>query len=270
MLTQTETGHNNMTVPENNNKKDLNSPYSLSVQLSLTGLSFLLEEESKTVFSQNISFSEPKNPDDLLYEIEKAFAEYKPLQKPVFDLTLIYQNPFYSIIPATLFNEDEAEQYLRLNTRIFSTDFVVYDTIENFELVNVYVPLANINNYFFELYGEFSYFHFATTFLENILQNEKTGNPKKMYACLHGQQVDVVVTSGKKIVLCNSFQYTTPEDLTYYILFVAEQLQLNPEEFELEVSGVISKDDGFYELLYTYIRNLTLPSDRPSTLRIQK
>lgn len=259
-----------MTVPENNKKKDLNSSYSLSVQLSLTGLSFLMEEENKPVFTEEISFSEPKNPDELLFEIEKAFAEIEQLQHPVFELTLIYQNPFYSIVPAALFKEDEAEQYLKLNTRIFTTDFVAFDTLENFELVNVYVPLANINNYFFEHYGEFSYFHFTTTFLESVLQNEKTGNPKKMYAHLHGQQVDVVVTSGKKLELCNSFNYTTPEDLTYYLLFVAEQLQLNPEEFELELSGKISEEDDFFELLYTYIRNVTLKQNKPTTLRIEK
>lgn len=259
-----------MTVRVTNNKKDLNSPYRLSVQLSLTGLSFLMEEENKTVLTEEISFSEPKNPDELLYEIEKAFAEIEQLQHPVFELTLIYQNPFNSIVPASLFKEEEAEQYLKLNTRIFTTDFVAFDTIEHFELVNVYVPLANINNYFFEQYGEFSYFHFTTTFLERVLQNEKTGNSKKMYAHLHGQQVNVVVTSGKKLELCNNFNYSTPEDLTYYILFVAEQLQLNPEEFELILSGKISEKDDFYKMLYTYIRNVVIQTDFPTTMRIEK
>lgn len=265
-----ETGQNNMTVPLINNRKNLNSTNRMSVQVSLTGLSFLMEEEDTVIFKEEISFNDTKNPDELLYEIEKAFAEIDQLKKPVFELLVIYQNTFYSIVPAALFKEDETDQFLKLNSRVFTTDFVAFDIIENFELVNVYVPLANINNYFFEHYGEFSYFHFTTTFLERVLQNEKTGNAKKMYAHLHGHQLDVIVTSGKKLLLCNSFNYSTPEDLTYYILFVAEQLELNPEEFELELSGKISEEDSFYVLLYTYIRFVKLENNHASSLRVEK
>jgi hypothetical protein len=242
----------------------------MSVQVSLTGLSFLMEEENKVVLKEDILFNDTKNPDELLFEIEKAFAENELLKSPVFELLVIYQNTFYSIVPAALFKEDEAEQFLKLNSRVFTSDFVAFDTLENFELVNVYVPLANINNYFFEHYGEFSFFHFTTTFIEKVLQNEKTGNAKKMHAHLHGHQVDVIVTSGKKLLLCNSFNYSTPEDLTYYILFVAEQLELNPEVFELELSGTISEEDSFFELLYTYIRHVKLETHQASTLRIEK
>lgn len=259
-----------MTDRENNNRKDLNSTYRMSVQVSLTGLSFLMEEENKVVFKEDISFNDTKNPDELLFEIEKAFAEKEQLKCPVFELLVIYQNTYYSIVPAVLFKEDEAEQYLNLNSRIFTTDFIAFDTLENFELINVYIPLANINNYFFDHYGEFSYFHYTTTFLERVLQNEKKGNVKKMYAHLHGHQVDIVATSGKKLLLSNSFNYSTPEDLTYYILFVAEQLELNPEVFELELSGNISEEDAYFELLYTYIRHLKLETNQASTLRIEK
>jgi hypothetical protein len=259
-----------MTVPESNKRKDLNSTYRMSVQVSLTGLSFLMEEENRVVFKKYIPFNETKNPDELLFEIEKAFAENEQLKSPVFELVVFYQNTFYAIVPDALFKEDEAEEFLKLNSRVFTTDFVSYDLMENFDLVNVYVPLANINNYFFDHYGEFSYFHFTTTFLEKVLQNEKTGNPKKMHAHIHGHQVDVIVTSGKKLLLCNSFNYSTPEDLTYYILFVAEQLELNPEAFELELSGNISEEDSFFELLYTYIRHVKLETNQASTLRIEK
>lgn len=257
-----------MTVRENNNRKDLNSTYRLSVQVSLTGLSFLLEKENNIAFKEEITFQETKNPDELLLEIEKVFAKNNQLNKPVFELQLIYQNTFYTIVPLTLFKEEEADQYLKYNSRVFPTDFIAFDHIENFELVNVYIPFANINNYFFEHYGEFSYFHFTTTFLENVLKNEKIGNPKKMYVHLHKQQADVAVTSGKKLLLCNSFNFETPEDLTYYILFVAEQQNLNPEVFELELSGEISENDAFYKLLYTYIRNIKLKYNTNSSLRI--
>jgi hypothetical protein len=178
-----------MTVRVTNKKKDLNSKYRMSVQVSLTGLSFLLEEENAVFFSKTINFRETRNPEEILLEIETAFEQNPALNQPVFDLVLIHQNPLYTFVPFYLFKEGEAASYLKLNSRVFKTDFVAFDSLENHELVNVYVPLANVNNYFFEKYGEYSFYHFTTIFIEEVLKKEKTGNHAKMYAHLHGHQV---------------------------------------------------------------------------------
>jgi hypothetical protein len=34
-----------------------------------------------------------------------------------------------------------------------------------------------------------------------------------------------------EVVIFNSFDYQTPEDFIYYVLFTAEQLSLNPKTF---------------------------------------
>jgi hypothetical protein len=58
--------------------------------------------------------------------------------------------------------------------------------------------------------------------------------------------------------LFNSFEYKTPEDLIYYLLFTAEQLNLNPEYFKLEFLGDINEEDAFFKMAYKYIRNVFL------------
>jgi hypothetical protein len=58
--------------------------------------------------------------------------------------------------------------------------------------------------------------------------------------------------------LFNTFDYKSPEDFIYYILFAAEQLQLNPEYFQLELLGKIAENDALYNIAYQYIRNVTL------------
>ena len=48
----------------------------------------------------------------------------------------------------------------------------------------------------------------------------------------------------------------TAHDCIYYILFVCEQLELNPEHLLLELMGDVKKDSEFYDLAYTYIRHV--------------
>ena len=56
----------------------------------------------------------------------------------------------------------------------------------------------------------------------------------------------------------NTFDYTTKEDFIYYLLFTAEQLGLNPEEFPLVLLGNVTKEDELFKIAYTYIRNVSI------------
>ena len=67
---------------------------------------------------------------------------------------------------------------------------------------------------------------------------------------------EIVVLQNQKLLFFNSFDYKTPEDFLYYLLFTAEQLNMNPENFQLELLGTITQEDDFYQLAYKYIRNI--------------
>lgn len=260
-----------MTKPASNNKIDLNSNNRLSVQVSLNGLSFFIrdEESGTSLFEKQIDFEETLNPDGVLNEIESAYNQFEELQLPLKEVTVIHQNTLFSLVPKALFKEDNLEEYLKFNSRLLATDYVAFDSPDAHEFVIVYVPLTNVNNYFFDTYGSFTFLHSSTVFIEKILSEERNDNSLKMFMKLYKNQMDVLVTSGKQIQLFNSFTHSTPEDFIYYILFIAEQLQLNPETFQLQLSGCISKDDSFYDIAYKYIRNVSLENqDKPNSLHI--
>lgn len=252
-----------MTVPESNNNIDFNSNYRMSVQVCLNGLSFLIIDEDSSLihFNQEIDFQNTLNPDEVLNEIERAFKDYSELQIPLKEVTVIHQNTLFSLVPKPVFQENSPEDYLKFNNRLLPTDFVAYDLPDAYDFAVVYVPLTNVNNYFFDSYGSFTYLHSATVFIENTLSVERNGNPIKMFVKLYTEQMDVLVTSGRQIELFNSFQYETPHDFIYYILFIAEQLQLNPEIFSLQLSGKVSEKDPYFDIAYTYIRNVSIANE---------
>jgi hypothetical protein len=257
-------------IPEknNNNKIDLITTKRLSVQVHLNGLSFLMQDEAspEAVFYKHISFDSTLMPEEVLTEIKKAYETYEELNQSVKDFTLVHQNLLFALVPKAVFYEEQAASYLNFNAKLLPTDYVAFDTLETLELVNVYVPLTNVNNYFFERYGEFTFKHAASVFIESIVAHERNNNEIKMSVHLYKGQMDVLVTKGKKIQLFNSFYHTTPEDFIYYILFIAEQLSLNPDEFPLHLSGSIEKKDPYFEIAYTYIRNVTVSENKTATL----
>ncbi len=75
-------------------------------------------------------------------------------------------------------------------------------------------------------------------------------------------EFQIVVIAEHKLVFYNSFTYQSKEDFIYYILFTAEQLNLNPEKFELVLAGNVEKDNELYTIAYTYVRKVSLLENR--------
>ena len=85
-----------------------------------------------------------------------------------------------------------------------------------------------------------------------------------MYIDVRINQFSIVVLEDKKLLFSNSFSFETKEDFIYYILFAAEQLELNPNEFPLFFTGNILKDSDLYTITYQYIRHINfLESKNP-------
>ena len=240
-----------------------NIHHRLSVQVSLTGLSFLVKglDTEETLFFTQKQVGSRSTPEELLLEIDSIIAKNEMLQLKFDEVILLYSNNVYTPVPASLFDETKASEYLKFNSKILSNDFIAYDQVESDNMVVVYIPYVNINNYFFERFGAFQYFHAASIFLKDVLPLAKHGTGPKMHLNVQEEQLDVIILEEGKLLLCNSFLFKTSEDFIYYILFCLEQLKLNPDSIPLILSGSIDKEDSNYELLYTYVRNISFVED---------
>ena len=246
-----------MTVKNNNIPTNTNNR--LSVQVTLTGLSFLVTNASNenTIFFIEKKFSSEYTPEELLLEIKTVFDQQEALGGAFEEVSIIYSNSVYTLVPSSLFEENKLSDYLKFNTKLLSNDFIAYDLVRNHDIVVVYVPYVNINNYMFDRFGSFQYYHSACILLKNIMDNEKHSQLPKAYINVNDAQFDLIVLNDGKLQLCNTYSYKTPEDFIYYVLFSFEQLKLNPETLDVVLFGEIEIDDSIYEILYRYIRNVS-------------
>ena len=230
----------------------------LSIQFSLDGFSFCItnSDTKESLYLSNYDFEETlKTPQSLLENIKRIFQENKHLQYDFDTIEVIHENHLSTTVPSEYFDEDSLASYLDLSVKTFKNDFIAFDNIEEFAIHNIYIPYVNINNYLFNSFGEFEYKHHQSVLLENLIKLPNK-NEKMMYVNVSKHHFDLVVLEAKKLIFLNSFNYKTKEDFIYYLLFTAEQLELNPEEFNLLFSGAISKESDVYKITYQFIRNI--------------
>ncbi|HZJ35355.1 MAG TPA: DUF3822 family protein [Gillisia sp.] len=229
----------------------------LSIQVRLDGLSFCILNcrTKEIVWYKKQDFPKEYNPVKILEKIAILYQNEKVLQSHIGEVVLLFSNDLYSLVPEAYFIEEEASNYLKFNTKILKTDVVAHDSIANKQLVNVYIPYANIINYFFDKYGEFEYKHGISVLTEAVLEFD-SGEGTTAYLNNFTDYFDLVVVKNNKLLLCNTFSYDTKEDFIYYLLFTAEQLELDPSQFELCLLGDISNESPLYAITYTYIKNI--------------
>ncbi|CAM1371012.1 DUF3822 family protein [Tenacibaculum xiamenense] len=231
---------------------------SLSIQFSLDGFSFCIRNsESKEVLNYTeYSFEKTvASPELLLEKIMFIFGNDPELQQDFTNVFAIHQNSLATIVPSECFDRNNLKPYLNFSVKTLSTDFLTYDNLEAIEAHNVYIPYVNINNFIFQNFGEFEYQHHASILINKLLPYSKSVE-KEMFVYVGVSQMDILVVHNKQLVLYNSFLFETKEDFIYYILFVAEQLHLDPELFNLTLLGNIEETSDLYQITYNFVRNI--------------
>ncbi|MBD0833697.1 DUF3822 family protein [Aestuariibaculum sediminum] len=228
----------------------------LSIQISLSGLSFcILQKDSNSIEAlKDINFGKRLNHIELLERVKTEFNSNSELNQEFSNVTVIHDNDLSNFVPTPFFNEDHLSDYLKFNTKILKSDFIATDEVALNDSKNIYVPFVNINNYIYDTFGEFTFKHISTILVETILQMEKNSEIPKIFINVKELHFEMTVVNKGKLILYNTFEYQTKEDFIYYILFTAEQLELNPESFELILTGNIDKHDERYVIAHKYIQ----------------
>lgn len=237
----------------------------LSIQLSLDGFSFCVIDKSYDLVQKLVhhDFDEPAStPEKLLGNIQGLFEKEELLQHKFGSVNVSHVNDLSALVPKPLFDENKLKDYIRYSSKTYDNDYVVYDEIENHDLINVYIPFVNVNNFLLDRFGSFEYKHFSTILISNLLDTYKFSEHPHLFVHVESRRMYLVAISENKLQLYNSFPFTTKEDFIYYVLFVLEQLSMDPETAELVLSGEIDKESQFYEIAYTYVRKISLIENR--------
>ncbi|MBS9766104.1 MAG: DUF3822 family protein [Flavobacteriaceae bacterium] len=232
----------------------------LSIRISSGGFSFCVKEidTRKVLDISEVSFEKGEVLPVQHLEKFKEFFEKESLFQNDYELvTVTHYNRLVTQVPLPFFKEESCKDYLQYTVKVLEDDYVTFDQVTNTELVNVYIPFVHINNFLLDIYGSFTFKHSATVLIENLRHYGKD-NQCYYFVNVHKDSMEVVVFQNHQLALYNVFSYETEEDFIYYILFVAEQLEISPEEFSLILLGEIEEESPYYKIVAEYVRNVSL------------
>lgn len=232
----------------------------LILKVSLSGFSFAVTDtlSSKVLTVKEVTFSKYDNPNNIEECYKTAFSEFLELSENYDETIVLHNNNLSAFVPQPLFDESQLRHYLQYNVKVFESDFFAFDTLENYQINNVYVPYVNINNVLLDVFSDFDYKHCSSILVEKLLDLSKNDDDKQMFVHFEEKSFEIIVVQNRKLLFYNSFEFSTKEDFAYYLLFTVEQLGMNPEFFTLKMFGNIGEEGELFQIAYTYVRNVSL------------
>jgi len=241
--------------------------YKLSIQLSSNGFSFSVLEvnRNKLLSLESYQLSKPESiatsvthESVVLLAIEELFLQFNWIGKKFAAINFIVESEKSTLIPMPLFDPAELNTYLKFSHNVREDEDIISNSMPNLEAFNVFSILKNLREKISSMFPDAIISNISNTLIEGILINHKNQNIKnKVFVNVRNSIFDVVLIDGKRLIFHNSFKYKTKEYFIYFLIFVFEQLRINPEEVELVLLGNIQKNSSLYEIAYNYIREIS-------------
>jgi hypothetical protein len=175
------------------------------------------------------------------------FEEQEALRKNYHQSVIGYDIPGSVFIPAAYYNEADAGLHLEMLYGADEHPEVISDILTGYNLCNVYRLPENLK----AAARKFTHgrqLHLYSVLLKNFSVSAK----EVVLADFKTDEFTVVVSGKSKLMLAQTWSYSSPEDVLYYLLKICRQFGLSQQETTVVLSGLIEKDSAVYRELYKY------------------
>lgn len=234
------------------------SNFHLVLQVGTDGLlaTVLDREKNKYIAFEYYSFQNVFETDLVTELFDLAAKDSRIINQRYKTVSCSLVNSTSTLVPTALFEDDRRAMYLKFNATLEGNELVLSDDIKNLDAKNVFAIPFSLKAKLDSTYNRISYHHFSSGLIEDVLVQNKNLSKKKLVVHVQPSHFEAIVVEGKKLLFYNTFSHHSAEDFIYYLLFVCEQLQLNPETIETVLIGEVEKSSAIYAITQKYIRHI--------------
>lgn len=216
-------------------------------------LSYLISDQQQQVLAlraYQLSDSQSQTPlKQLLIEDTILREKFRSVKVAVF-------SPRFSLVPNSLFAENEKELYLQHTVTLQRNDCILHDSIQELKAVNIYAFEQPYIDGLVEHFPDARFYHISTGLINNFIANFDSSASKNIFLNIYDHYVMITVVEHSQLLFHNIFSFKASPDCLYYILLVYKQLGLAPQKHPLHIVGDLVKESEIHKLLYKYIKTI--------------
>lgn len=226
-------------IVDNNISSDKTKDYRLSIQSNLNGFSFCIYDTSanKCKYLRKSDFSVYTDGKEEYLKKCSRMADSIPLLKYDYkDVTVINDTEKYTLVPLTLFKEQDILKNLSELFTIEEDEEVSFKLLEELDLAIIYAANSTFLNIVKHIQKDFESIPAVYLILKKMLTRKEHN---KLYLSFTKGRADIALFSGSQLFQCNTFPAGEFTTALYFAFLALKQASINSENTTVFIHGDI-------------------------------
>ncbi|MDD4514224.1 DUF3822 family protein [Massilibacteroides sp.] len=236
--------------------------YILSIRITPDGFSFSgsIPSKSSSFFYKRITFERSK---DYATSLKEAFFEEECLTWSYEKIKIFCFTPNYIFTPDEYYREDKKEELFQY-TFFSSSKKTLSTPIDPDSGKLLYEIDPEVYSFLSRSFINPEFIHHMALPLKNWKQQSALSFSGQMYVLLNNKTVDITCFRHGQPIFLNSFDYSTPEDILYFVSCIWKQAELDQLKDHLYIFGNADYKKDLMNNIRQYIHyvsEIELPAD---------
>ena len=180
-------------------------------------------------------------------------AAYPALNNSFYRVLIAYDCSKSVLTPASLYKPEESRIFLTTTQGVLSGHHIISELIAEWQLYNTYAVPDEMHKWVNQKFPAAKCRHQYSLAVKRI---NAANNEGSLLVDFRTDEFTFLVAKGSRLMLAQSFPYSTPEDVAYYLLKACQQFSLSQKEVSVQLSGLIDKQSSLFKELYQYFINV--------------
>lgn len=185
--------------------------------------------------------------------LQEIYGQNAELQKQYSKTMVCFDYPQSVLVPLSQYKTDDARILLHTMFGIGEKDTIVTDEAANWQLNNIYAVPDDVHKWTFEHFGNI---HHSHTYSIGLRQVEVTDFEGSIVLDFRSDDFSMIVTRANKLMLAQTYTYSTPADVVYYLLNTCRQFGFSQESVRITISGLVDQQSVLYREIYNYFLHI--------------
>lgn len=246
--------------------------YTLLINIGVRDLQVAVidTEDDRLIFFEDYVLGDMASSNDWLGQLQSLFEAHSLLLAGFWKQVKIgIKNNKFVQVPAPLFIESSAGEYLRFNSQYDENkEVVLFDSSHRTGAITVFALYRNVHEWLGALYSntQLTFIHQSAALIEGVMSFDTHAPHQPLYLYVDRFKLHVLSAKDGRFVYYNQFVVKQFSDYVKYIMLVLNALNMDQQTSKVVLWGYIGKNSPHYHEFIKYIRNVSFGT-RPTHLK---
>ncbi len=218
----------------------------LSIRLGKRHCCFAISNKSATIFYRMAYITiDNWSPE----EWANLFEAYPDLNHSFYEVLVSYDFSTSALIPIHAIRNNDSAAFLNSIYGIHGQSSIITEPVAGWQINNIYAVPTELQEWIQNKFPSARFWHEYSLGIRHSISSSINGT---VMLDFRKEDFVAIVTGNNNILLTQTYEYTTPEDVLYYLIKICNQFSLSREKVNLQLSGLIDKNSSLYKELYQY------------------